>query len=181
MNPDERALLQAIIAGPDDDLPRLVYADWLDENDRPEVAQLIRLDRRTGGNNRGFEGLVKYSPSIIQRTAYLSGSGPEAIRAVRCGIVFFMAWWSGPARSAFLALRRVIEQNDPDGRLILAVLDIDGVSEELGRELQLVHGSGETFWVHRGRIIHSNHFGLQTENLRTYTEHLLTLCSECSE
>jgi uncharacterized protein (TIGR02996 family) len=29
---DEEALLAAIIASPDDDLPRLVYADWLDEH-----------------------------------------------------------------------------------------------------------------------------------------------------
>ena len=31
MTADERALVQAIIAAPDDDLPRLVYADWLEE------------------------------------------------------------------------------------------------------------------------------------------------------
>jgi uncharacterized protein (TIGR02996 family) len=29
---DERALLAAIAAAPDDDVPRLVYADWLDES-----------------------------------------------------------------------------------------------------------------------------------------------------
>jgi uncharacterized protein (TIGR02996 family) len=39
----EPALLAAIAAAPDDDLPRLVYADWLDENDRPLRAEFIRL------------------------------------------------------------------------------------------------------------------------------------------
>jgi uncharacterized protein (TIGR02996 family) len=39
----EAALLAAIAANPDDDLPRLVYADWLDENDRPLRAEFIRL------------------------------------------------------------------------------------------------------------------------------------------
>ena len=29
---DEAAFLAAIIANPDDDLPRLVFADWMDEN-----------------------------------------------------------------------------------------------------------------------------------------------------
>ena len=29
---DEAALLKSIIAHPDEDTPRLVYADWLDEN-----------------------------------------------------------------------------------------------------------------------------------------------------
>jgi uncharacterized protein (TIGR02996 family) len=32
MTPDELALLAAILADPGDDTPRLVYADWLDEN-----------------------------------------------------------------------------------------------------------------------------------------------------
>jgi uncharacterized protein (TIGR02996 family) len=29
---DDRAFLQAIMAAPDDDAPRLIYADWLDEH-----------------------------------------------------------------------------------------------------------------------------------------------------
>lgn len=39
---DENALLAAVIAAPDDDLPRLVYADWLDEHGRAERAEFIR-------------------------------------------------------------------------------------------------------------------------------------------
>ncbi len=53
MNPEtaERALLAAIGATPDDDTPRLVFADWLEENsgtmDFPrEQAELIRLQCR---------------------------------------------------------------------------------------------------------------------------------------
>ncbi|MBY0456947.1 MAG: TIGR02996 domain-containing protein, partial [Gemmataceae bacterium] len=39
----EDALLAAVAANPADDLPRLVYADWCDENDRPVRAEFIRL------------------------------------------------------------------------------------------------------------------------------------------
>jgi uncharacterized protein (TIGR02996 family) len=39
-----RAFLQAIAAAPEDDLPRLVFADWLDENGRPERADFIRVE-----------------------------------------------------------------------------------------------------------------------------------------
>lgn len=39
---DEAALLAAVRADPDDDTPRLVYADWLDDHDRPERAEFIR-------------------------------------------------------------------------------------------------------------------------------------------
>lgn len=43
------AFLAAIRATPDDDLPRLVFADWLDENGQPDHARAIRhyIHRRT--------------------------------------------------------------------------------------------------------------------------------------
>ena len=37
------ALLAAILATPDDDLPRLVFADWLEENGDPDRAEFIRV------------------------------------------------------------------------------------------------------------------------------------------
>ncbi len=41
---DEReAFLRAIFDSPDDDTPRLVYADWLEEHDFPDHAGLIRI------------------------------------------------------------------------------------------------------------------------------------------
>ncbi|MBA4063142.1 MAG: hypothetical protein C0501_05410 [Isosphaera sp.] len=40
---DEDALLAAIAAAPAEDTPRLVYADWLDEHDRPIRAEFVRL------------------------------------------------------------------------------------------------------------------------------------------
>ena len=43
---DRDALLAAITADPDDDTPRLVYADWLDEHDEGERAEFIRAQCR---------------------------------------------------------------------------------------------------------------------------------------
>jgi uncharacterized protein (TIGR02996 family) len=43
---DEDALLRAIDEGPHDDLPRLAYADWLDENGQPDRAEFIRVQCR---------------------------------------------------------------------------------------------------------------------------------------
>lgn len=40
---EEAALLAAILTHPEDDTPRLVYADWLDEHEQPERAELIRV------------------------------------------------------------------------------------------------------------------------------------------
>lgn len=44
---DEDALLAAIAAHPDEDTPRLMFADWLDEHDRPLRAEFIRLQCAT--------------------------------------------------------------------------------------------------------------------------------------
>ena len=41
---DEKGLLAAIRGKPDDDMPRLVYADWLDEQGRNDQAAFIRVD-----------------------------------------------------------------------------------------------------------------------------------------
>src|SRR5262249_49346848 len=44
MNPSERAALTAAVAAePDDDLPRLVFSDWLEENGEPDRAEFIRV------------------------------------------------------------------------------------------------------------------------------------------
>jgi uncharacterized protein (TIGR02996 family) len=43
VSPDERALLEAIRAEPEDDAGRLVYADWLEEHGQDERAELIRV------------------------------------------------------------------------------------------------------------------------------------------
>jgi uncharacterized protein (TIGR02996 family) len=42
----QEALLAAVLANPEDDLPRLVYADWCDENGQGERAEHIRTAAR---------------------------------------------------------------------------------------------------------------------------------------
>lgn len=41
---DDAAFLAAILAAPNDNTPRLVYADWLDEREQPERAAFIRIE-----------------------------------------------------------------------------------------------------------------------------------------
>ncbi len=56
MSPDEATFLRLICDAPADDLPRLVYADWLEEHGDPDRAEFIRLqvDRATRGD-RGID------------------------------------------------------------------------------------------------------------------------------
>ncbi len=51
----EAAFLAAIAAEPDDDLPRQVFADWLEENGQPERAELIRLSCRLDPHRDRFD------------------------------------------------------------------------------------------------------------------------------
>lgn len=46
MTSQERDLLRAVLVDPYDDLPRLVYADWMDENGQPEWAEFVRVQIR---------------------------------------------------------------------------------------------------------------------------------------
>ncbi len=39
----EEAFLEAILEAPDDDAPRLIFADWLEDNAQPDRAELIRV------------------------------------------------------------------------------------------------------------------------------------------
>ncbi len=43
MSDDETAFLRAIRANPADPMPRLAFADWLDEHDRPDRAEFVRI------------------------------------------------------------------------------------------------------------------------------------------
>jgi uncharacterized protein (TIGR02996 family) len=52
---DELALLKAVCRNKADDLPRLVYADWLDEHGRPERAEFIRLQCALA--SEGYSGI----------------------------------------------------------------------------------------------------------------------------
>jgi uncharacterized protein (TIGR02996 family) len=52
---DGDALLAAILANPDDDMPRLAYADWLEENGDEDRAEFIRLQCGHAGDDEAAE------------------------------------------------------------------------------------------------------------------------------
>jgi uncharacterized protein (TIGR02996 family) len=82
------AILQAVLAEPEDDTPRLVYADWLDENGGPEgqaraefIRAQIELARLPKGDSRG-KNLRAREKKLWSgnKTAWLA-SLPEPMRA----------------------------------------------------------------------------------------------------
>src|SRR5262249_54353685 len=67
----DRAFLDAIIEDPEDDTPRLVYADWLDDQGEAERAELIRLQYDDPCSRIGDEGL-----QALAETEHLPGLRP---------------------------------------------------------------------------------------------------------
>jgi uncharacterized protein (TIGR02996 family) len=64
----EDAFLQSILANSDDDTPRLVYADWLDDNGRPERAEFIRVQielARLAEDDPRREGLEERERALL--------------------------------------------------------------------------------------------------------------------
>jgi uncharacterized protein (TIGR02996 family) len=65
---DKAALLRAIVEQPGDDLPRLAYADWLEENGDPEGAEFVRVQvelPRAQGDRR--ERLKRREKELLER------------------------------------------------------------------------------------------------------------------
>lgn len=102
MTDDEAALLRMIRDNPDDDMPRLVYADWLEEHDQEERAWFIRSQC----GNHGYRKNEFYKDEMIV------GWHRGFIDEVGCT----MAEWlkHGPATCAQHPVRKVmISDKDP--------------------------------------------------------------------
>ena len=65
---EEAAFLNAIFANPDDDAPRLIYADWLEERDDPK-GEFIRLQCKHA--NQWFQALSISGDKDCARMEYL--------------------------------------------------------------------------------------------------------------
>jgi uncharacterized protein (TIGR02996 family) len=120
---DADAFLEAIWAKPDDALPRLVYADWLDEHGESEYASLIRLgheiDRRDPLHPVERRALRRSRYELVSRLqerwgelapgvhadAVVDHSG-RPTRDLRFDTAAFLGW-DGP-RPFFLPTRRLI-------------------------------------------------------------------------
>ncbi len=96
MTPDE-AFLQDIGDNPEDDTPRLIYADWLDDHDQPERAEFIRLQCQLASRNREDaenQRLVKRERELLQRHGqeWLGGLIDMGVNLVT-GPGAYTGWW----------------------------------------------------------------------------------------
>lgn len=118
------------------------------------------------------------SPRLADRTRFHSEADRAVIETMRCGVLFIMAFWSGPARVAFAELKRVLEAVDPSGRLELVVVDTDGCPDlyTLPEFAGKLAGAGEAAWVRGGRIVRTSGHGYHPECFEPCTRQLLSEC-----
>ena len=115
------------------------------------------------------------SSTLAKRTRFYSEADRAVLATIRCGVLFVMAFWSGPARLAFQELKRVLEAVDPEGRLELVVVDTDGCPDiyQLPEFVGKLHGAGETAWIREGRLVRTSGLGYHPECFEPYTRMLL--------
>jgi uncharacterized protein (TIGR02996 family) len=145
---DATALLAAIREAPDDDAPRLVYADWLDEHGQPERAEFIRVQCELARSElpalrrREAELLIAHHDAFAARLAapglrfrfergFIVAFGHAGVfvdRNRRSGVMYLMRFFpDGLAITAAWPLRPVEEvlndlrrENENSGRYTLA-------------------------------------------------------------
>jgi uncharacterized protein (TIGR02996 family) len=133
---DHEALLRAICDNPDDDAPRLIYADWLDEHGDPRQAEFIRvqieLARRPGSEQREGQ-LKKRQEELFRELRKWRFAPPDwprfSLDVFRRG---FVEHWQGTA-AAFLRMSGGSWRVGPIVNLRMFVDDRDG-SEVPGGE-----------------------------------------------
>jgi uncharacterized protein (TIGR02996 family) len=95
---DEDTFAHAILANPDDDLPRLVFADWLEERGRESHAELIRVQCELAQLPRRSR-----DPQKKARRAELAAREKELLRRPE----FFPKWPEGMSTPSYEGFKRV--------------------------------------------------------------------------
>jgi hypothetical protein len=109
------------------------------------------------------------------RVRFLPEADQSVFGTIQLGVLFVMAFWSGPSRLAFAQLKRALTEADPDGRLEVVVVDTDGCpnlydSPDWHGGL---HGAGETAWICEGRVIFTGRYGSAPSEFESNTRRLL--------
>ncbi len=123
--------------------------------------------------------LGELPPTLAARLRFLPETDRSVIGTIRCGVLFVMAFWSGPARLAFAELKRVLAAEDIAGRLELVVVDTDGCPDlqDQPEFTGKLHGAGEAAWVNQGVIVCTSGLGYHPECFGPNTRRLLGECA----
>ena len=142
--------------------------EWYDPNtDQHENADGLRI-------------LAKLTQLPIERIEYYADSDTSLVVDIQCGILFIMAFWSGPSVNAFRKLTEIVKRLDPNAELRFVVVDIDG-AQSFCHHPQFagkMGGWGETAWVSDGKIQNTSGLGFNPGCFEPHTKALLARCRQ---
>jgi uncharacterized protein (TIGR02996 family) len=164
------AFLHLILAAPDDDAPRLVYADWLDDAANPADrarAEFIRvqcgLDRLPADDPR--------RPALAARERQLTAEYAAAWRAPLAGLVSNQEFSRGFVEEVTVEARRLIEH----GEAIFAAAPVRHVRlVEAGPVLEKVAACPLLARL-RGLTVYAHHLGDRLARALAASPHLAAL------
>ena len=113
---------------------------------------------------------------LADRVEYVPSPQSSLVDEISLGVLFIMAFWSGPSRQGFHKLISAIAKYDSDGQLRIVVADIDGMQqfhETAHFDAVELGGWGETFWVKDGKVISQSGPGVNFECFEPNTISLL--------
>ncbi len=115
-------------------------------------------------------------PPLAGRTRYFEVADHRIFKTISCGILFVIAFWSGPSLQAFARFKKVLAELDPTGQLEIVIVNTDGSSDlKLNEEFTGLQGAGEAAWVYQGKIIAAATATSSPNAFETFTRHLLDL------
>ncbi|WP_395734649.1 hypothetical protein [Prosthecobacter sp.] len=105
--------------------------------------------------------LRKYSDSAYSDFEYVPVASEDDFR-MDCGVLFLMAFWSGPAVLGFKRICESLNTFDLPNGFVFRVLDWDGATPFLERLSQynlVIGGNAEALWFRKGEIIAATYLG----------------------
>jgi hypothetical protein len=153
-----------------------LWGKWIAETDL-RVAEIFSGKQLMAGNPKGIKSLAKYTKLPIERVKYVSDADGGTVRSIRRGVLFMMAFWSGPSVRAFSKLTEVVARLDGTAALEFVVADVDGSPGlyEIPEFKDKIHGWGETAWVRDGKIVATSGLGLNIDCFEPNTAALLSM------
>jgi len=128
-----------------------------------------------GGDPNGLESLAKYTQMPMERIQYYAESDTTLIAEIEHGILFIMAFWSGPSVKAFGEITEIINRLDRNATLQFVVIDTDGAQPfyEHPDFVGKMGGWGEIAWIKDGAVQCMSGLGYNPDCFEPNTKALL--------
>ena len=113
------------------------------------------------GNADGLRTLEKYSRIPSSSIRYVPNADADIVHSIQNGILFLVAFWSGPALTAFSKLTQILHEMNMDDLDVVAV-DVDGspdvyqlpeIRALFGGVVTAPMGKGEVAFCRDGRVV----------------------------